>query len=152
MPILNISSDRLQTITNHAEDSYPQECCGLLLGTVEGETKTVVEVWPTENAWQDEVEEYWPEDNDLTEERRYAIAPEFMLKAMKEGRERSLSVIGIYHSHPNSPARPSEFDRLYAWPEYSYIIVSVVGGKATEVLSWSLGDGYQFKLEEIIKD
>ncbi|MDY6802790.1 MAG: M67 family metallopeptidase [Cyanobacteriota bacterium] len=150
--MLIISSDRLQTITNHAEHSYPRECCGLLLGTQDGERKTVVEVWQAENAWRDEAEEYWQEDNDLTEERRYAIAPELMLKAMKEGRERSLSVIGIYHSHPNNPARPSEFDRLYAWPEYSYIIVSVVGGEATEVLSWSLGDRQQFKSEEIIKD
>ncbi len=149
--MLIISSDRLQTITNHAEHSYPRECCGLLLGTQDGETKTVVEVWPAENAWRDEAEEYWPEDNDLTEERRYAIAPELMLKAMKEGRERSLSVIGIYHSHPNNPARPSEFDRLYAWPEYSYIIVSVVGGEAREVLSWSLGDGQQFK-REVVKE
>ncbi len=150
--MLIISSDRLQTITNHAEHSYPRECCGLLLGTLDDETKTVVEVWPAENAWREEAEEYWPEENDLTEERRYAIAPEVMLKAMKEGRERSLSIIGIYHSHPNSPARPSEFDRLYAWPEYSYLIVSVAGGETREVLSWSLDDGHQFKSEEIVKN
>lgn len=150
--MLIISSDRLQSITNHAEHSYPRECCGLLLGTQGGDSKTVVEVWPAENAWRDEAEEYWPEDNDLTEERRYAIAPELMLKAMKEGRERSLSVIGIYHSHPNNPARPSEFDRLYAWQEYSYLIVSVVGGETREILSWSLGDRHQFKSEKILKN
>lgn len=152
MPVLKISGDRLQTILNHAENSYPQECCGLLLGTIDSDTKIVVEVWQTENAWRAEAEEYWPEETDFTEERRYAIAPEIILKAMKQGRERSLSIVGIYHSHPDNPAKPSEFDRLYAWPEYSYVILSVLGGKATEVLSWSLGVSHQFQSEEIIKD
>ncbi len=140
-----------KTICTHAETTYPNECCGLLLGKVNKLEKTVVEVWPAENAWKAEADEYWPEDRELTEERRYAIPPELMLKAMKSGCDRHLSIIGIYHSHPNNAATPSEFDRIYAWPEYSYIIVSVQPGKAIDCLCWSLDDHHQFQSEKIIK-
>ncbi|NEQ78029.1 MAG: M67 family metallopeptidase [Okeania sp. SIO2C9] len=150
MPLI-ISSFHFQTISTHAETSYPNECCGLLLGKQNQQTKTVIEVWPAENSWQTEVDEYWPEQKDFTEERRYAIPPELMLKAMKYGRERHLFIIGIYHSHPDHPAIPSEFDRTYAWPEYSYIILSVQKGKTIDFLCWSLDHNHKFQSEEIIK-
>ncbi|MCL2925392.1 MAG: M67 family metallopeptidase [Trichodesmium sp. MAG_R04] len=137
-------------ISTQAEASYPNECCGLLLGQQNQQTKTIMEVWPAENAWEAEANEYWPEQKWLTEAKRYAIKPELMLKAMKSARERNLSIIGIYHSHPDHPAIASEFDRAYAWPEYSYIILSVAKGKTIDILSWSLDDNHQFQLEEII--
>ncbi|MDY7006015.1 MAG: M67 family metallopeptidase [Cyanobacteriota bacterium] len=150
MPLI-LPPNHFQKISTHAETSYPNECCGLLLGQQNQQTKTVIEVWPAENAWQTEADEYWPEQKEFTEERRYAISPEHLLKAMKYGRERHLSIIGIYHSHPDHPAIPSKFDRTYAWPEYSYIILSVEKGKTIDFINWSLDDNYQFQPEEIIK-
>ena len=148
---LILSPSHFQKISTHAETSYPNECCGLLLGQQNQQMKTVIEAWPAENTWQIEADEYWPEQTKFTEERRYAIPPELMLKAMKYGRERHLSIIGIYHSHPDHSAIPSEFDRTYAWPEYSYIILSVEQGKTIDFLSWSLDENHQFRSEEIIK-
>ena len=147
---LILSSSHFQKIFSHGETSYPNECCGLLLGHKNQETKTVMEIWPAENAWQTEADEYWPEQTEFTEEKRYAISPKLMLKAMKSARERHLSIIGIYHSHPDHPAIPSEFDRTYAWPEYSYIILSVEKGKTIDFLCWSLDENNQFQPEKII--
>lgn len=113
-----------------------------MLGYLANESKTVVEVMPTENAWSGET----LEDN---KRRRYAIAPEIMLKVQKEARDRSLHILGIYHSHPDHPAIPSESDRIQAWQEYSYIIVSVPNGKAAELKSWHLDDNHQFQEEAI---
>ena len=150
MPLI-LPPSHFQKISTHAETSYPNECCGLLLGQQNQQTKTIIEVWPAENAWQTEAEEYWSEQKEFTEEKRYAISPKLILKAMKSARERHLSIIGIYHSHPDHPAIPSEFDRTYAWPEYSYIILSVEKGKTIDFLSWSLDEKHQFQPEEIIK-
>ncbi len=110
-----------------------------MLGYLANESKTVVEVMPTENAWSEED----------SKRRRYAIAPEILLKVQKQARDRSLNIIGIYHSHPDNPAIPSESDRFLAWQEYSYIIVSVPNGKALELKSWCLDKNHQFQEEEI---
>ena len=106
-----------------------------------------MEVIPTENAWQQQAD-FLGETTQGTE-RRYAIAPEVMLATQRAARQRSLNIIGIYHSHPNHNSVPSECDRLYAWPEYSYIIVSVQNGKACTVASWTLDDHHQFQPESI---
>ena len=113
-----------------------------MLGYLANESKTVVEVIQTENAWIGETLED-------SKRRRYAIAPEIMLKVQKEARSCSLNIIGIYHSHPDNPAIPSESDRVQAWQEYSYIIVSVPNGKAGELKSWYLDDNHQFQEEAI---
>jgi len=73
-----------------------------------------------------------------------------MFKAQKDARDRNLDIIGIFHSHPDHPAVPSEFDRAIAWQQYSYIIVSVQQGKAWELKSWSLDDNHQFQPEELL--
>lgn len=112
-----------------------------MLGYLASEAKTVVEVMPAENVWSKE--------ESGGKKRRYAIAPEFMLKIQKEARSSSLNIIGIYHSHPDYPAIPSESDRIQAWQEYSYIIVSVPNGKAAELKSWCLDDTHQFQEEAI---
>lgn len=140
--LLQLSQEHLQVIRTHAESTYPEECCGIILGYFANESKTVVEVIPTENAWSGET----VQDN---KRRRYTIAPEVMLKIQKEARDRSLNIIGIYHSHPDNPAIPSESDRILAWQEYSYIIVSVPNGKAGELKSWHLDGDRQFQEEKI---
>lgn len=153
--VIKVAANHLQAIRDHAESTYPDECCGLLMGKIEGDVKTLVEVWPTENAWNPEVVETLPEMEfgdrlDRSKRDRFVIAPSAMLKAMKQGRDRNLTIIGIYHSHPDHPAIPSKCDRALAWPQYSYIIVSVRQGKAQDLKNWSLdGDG-DFQSEEII--
>ena len=81
---------------------------------------------------------------------RFSIAPQVMLQMQKAARERHLDIIGIYHSHPDNPAVPSEFDRAIAWSSYSYIIVSVEQGQATDLNSWTLDEDHQFQPEEIL--
>ncbi|NEU80414.1 M67 family metallopeptidase [Nostoc sp. UIC 10630] len=148
--MIRLSPEHLQTIRAHAESTYPEECCGIILGYLASEGKIVVEVMPTENAWNTEAgAEFSGERTAESKRRQYAIAPEVMLKTQKEARNRSLNIVGIFHSHPDHPAIPSECDRLYAWQGYSYIIVTVQNGKAGELKSWSLDDRHQFQAETI---
>jgi len=152
--VLKLSIEHLRAICLYAESTYPNECCGLLLGKLTQGSKTLVEVMATENAWSAEAAETFPAidaiEPDSTQHSHYTIAPEVMLSAQREARDRQLDIIGIYHSHPDHPAIPSEFDRVYAWHQYSYIIVSVQQGKAGVLKSWSLDDDHQFQPEEII--
>ena len=150
MQNIALTPEQILSIRSHGESAYPEECCGLLLGTIADSVKTLVEVVPTDNAWSAEAKENWPEQIGLTERRRYAIKPEEMLRAMKHGRDRNLDIIGIYHSHPDCPAVPSECDRALAWAEYSYIIVSVRQGTSEDLRSWSLDAERNFQAEEII--
>lgn len=151
--ILELRKEHLQAIRESAERSYPYECCGLLLGRTIAGGKVLVEVWETENAWDEESARSFVSDskesNDFTPERRYTIAPETMFAAQRSARERQLDIIGIYHSHPNHPAVPSECDRLWAWQHYSYIIASVQNGKTVDVRSWQLDSDRQFQPEEL---
>jgi len=149
--MLKLLSEHLQVICTHAESTYPEECCGLLLGKMTEEGKMVVEVLPTENAWSAETADEYPESElEMSRRRRYVIAPFAMLQAQRQARDRDLNIIGIYHSHPDHPAIPSECDRLSAWQSYSYIIVSVPQGKAGELCSWTLDDAHQFQSEKFI--
>ncbi|HIK12380.1 MAG TPA: M67 family metallopeptidase [Oscillatoriaceae cyanobacterium M33_DOE_052] len=148
--VIKVQPQHLQAIGNHAANTYPEECCGLLLGVVGEGDKQVVEVWPTANGWNEETAAEFSDAATLTKERRYVIAPEEMLRAHRQGRERQLSIIGIFHSHPDGTAVPSECDRALAWPEYSYIIVSVVQGHPSEIRSWCLEANHQFQPEPII--
>ena len=126
-----------------------------MLGKLSQDDKILVEAIATENVWSPttaaDFQAIDPNLNLGTDQNTYyTIAPETMLKVQKEARDRQLDIIGIYHSHPNHPAIPSEFDRLCGWQTYSYIIVSVLQGKARDVLSWSLDDNHQFQPEEIV--
>ncbi|MCP6761039.1 MAG: M67 family metallopeptidase [Fischerella sp. CENA71] len=150
--MIKLTSQNLQTIYNHAETTYPEECCGIIFGHRGNDGKTVVEIMPTENAWSAEAALDFPGDEIVYGKKcRYAIAPQVMLQAQKAARTRSIDIIGIYHSHPDHSAIPSEFDRQCAWQEYSYIIVSVQNGKAGEINSWCLDDHHQFQPETIEK-
>ncbi|QFS49324.1 Mov34/MPN/PAD-1 family protein [Nostoc sphaeroides] len=148
--MIRVSQEHLQTIRTHAESTYPEESCGMILGYLANGVKVVVEVIPTENAWNTEAAaEFAGERTAESKRRQYAIAPEVMFKTQREARDKSLNIIGIFHSHPDHPAIPSECDRLYAWQGYSYIIVSVQNGKAGELQSWSLDEHHQFQAEAI---
>jgi proteasome lid subunit RPN8/RPN11 len=133
----------------HAERSYPNECCGLIVGRVKEGTKCLVDLYPVENTWDAQVAAELADDPTISSQQRYWIAPEAMLFAMRQARSQNLEIIGIYHSHPDHPAMPSEYDRRLAWQHYSYIILSVMQGKAKECYSWQLGDDHQFYPEAI---
>ncbi|NES25492.1 MAG: M67 family metallopeptidase [Symploca sp. SIO3E6] len=153
--MLKLHTNHLQAIQAHAESTYPEECCGILIGHQQGDNKTLIEVFPTENSWNNEAADIFSSRETIAQSQtsrrnRFTIAPAVMLQAQKNARDRQLDIIGIYHSHPDYPAVPSEFDRAIAWPQYSYIIVSVQQGIANELKSWSLDKDHQFQPEEIM--
>ncbi|MGC9505362.1 Mov34/MPN/PAD-1 family protein [Baaleninema sp.] len=148
--VLRLSSPLRQQIESHAERCYPRECCGLMLGYAVGEEKEIAAVWETENAWNEETATTFDETAEFnTQERRYTIAAEVMLEAQKTSRDRGWQILGIYHSHPNHAAIPSEVDRSWAWPQYSYVIVSVQQGQAIDLRSWQLDEHHQFQAETV---
>ncbi|MGB3656069.1 MAG: M67 family metallopeptidase [Rivularia sp. (in: cyanobacteria)] len=148
--MIQLNKQHLQTIFSHAESTYPEECCGVIFGHICSDRKTVVEIIPTENAWNpDTAGDFADDDITYSKKRRYTIAPQDMLHLQKSAREKNLNIIGIFHSHPDYPAIPSEFDRNYAWQEYSYIIVSVQKGQAGDINSWVLDDNSVFEQEEL---
>lgn len=135
---LIITPRHLQTIGRHAAMSYPEECCGVLIGHSHADATLVERVLSVGN------------ERDESRRNRYLISPETVLAAHREARALGLEIVGYYHSHPDHAARPSDFDREHAWPGVSYLIVSVQGGKMAETRSWRLADDRQGFEEEAI--
>lgn len=149
--MIQLTNSHLQIIYTHAERAYPEECCGILLGAALGSDKQCKKVIATANAWNTQETPDLFTNQEASRNRRYTIAPLDLMQAQKEAREDSLNIIGIFHSHTDNLAIPSEFDHEYAWQEYSYIIVSVQKGKAIDVRSWCLDETHQFQEEAIQK-
>lgn len=151
--MLQLLVQQIQHLTAHAIRTYPEECCGLLLGhlTPDRSSKQIVKIWETVNAWNPEVE------TDLNaiiphgtgKRDRFWIAPQDLLTAQRYARDHQLNIIGVYHSHPDHPAVPSESDRLLAWSAYSYLILSVQSGIVSDYRCWTLDDQQQFRAEEV---
>jgi proteasome lid subunit RPN8/RPN11 len=149
---LIINAVQLQIIYSHAENIYPEECCGILLGKIDGDTKTIVEVIPTLNDWDRSELVDEPEITDRvgrTKTIRYTIPPQAIFQAQTRGHDLQLNIIGFFHSHPDYPAIPSNCDRDLAWCVYSYPIVSVIQGKVGDFQSWVLDENGRFQPEEI---
>jgi proteasome lid subunit RPN8/RPN11 len=132
-PTLWISNHLAEKIRRHGAETYPHECCGALLGRdaeARGETprREVLGLHALVNRRDD------------SPRNRFSITAEDVRDAEKVAQEQGFDLIGWYHSHPDHPARPSEFDREHAWPWYSYIIVSVQSGAPQEMTSWRLND------------
>jgi proteasome lid subunit RPN8/RPN11 len=145
--MLHLSPDHLQSIHQHLTEVYPEEGCGLILGRVESDEVMVLRVITTENVWQaSEIESELEARADRSKHDRYEIAPQEMLAAMKLARLENLEIIGIYHSHPDHPAKPSECDRRLAWPQYIYLICRVDNTGVTETTAWQLDDREQFQI------
>lgn len=153
--VLTFSEEHLQLMQAHAASVYPQECCGLLLGTLvpEEEMRRVAEVVRVDNTWSAEIgdltEAQLDKGKSFDRRRRYWIDPKALLQIQRDARDRDLNIIGVYHSHPDHPAVPSECDRRLAWSDYSYIIVSVEQGELVDLQSWCLDDAHQFVSEAI---
>jgi len=134
-------ANRLE-IAAHAERDYPYECCGLLLGSFGADgTKLVAETYPISNAREEEAKR-----------NRFLIRPEELMRGEKYAARKELEVLGFYHSHPDHPAVPSQYDLEHAWPVYSYIVVSVRAAQAEDLRSWEMEfDRSRFNEEEIVK-
>jgi proteasome lid subunit RPN8/RPN11 len=149
--MLQLSSQQLSLLTAHAIATYPEECCGLLLG-LDRPHKQVLKIWETVNAWNPEV---GAELNVIipklgtSKADRFWIDPQELMNAQRHARDHQMNIIGIYHSHPDHPAVPSESDRLLAWSAYSYLILSVQAGGVADYRSWTLDENQQFQEEEI---
>jgi proteasome lid subunit RPN8/RPN11 len=139
MPI-ELRQEHVERIHRHAAEAYPNECCGFLLGREENGRKVVLEVAPAKNVWLDSTLnpfEIRPEDS---ERNRNLVDPRDQLRIDREAREKGMDIISYYHSHPDHPARPSEFDRKNAWPIIVYVILAVEKGVPREMTAWLLSD------------
>jgi len=141
---LILKQEQLEIIRQHGTRDYPSECCGMLLGRADSSLKRVEEVIPLRNLRRDweRAQELLPLDSPASESERnrFLIDPLDQLRVEKDARVRKIDVLGYYHSHPDHPARPSEYDREHAWPFYSYVIIRVEPGAAKEYTSWVLSD------------
>ena len=137
--MITIGDEQLKEIREHGVRDHPYECCGLLLGQFTPEGKIVKETYPISNAREESAKR-----------NRFLITPEELMRGERYARERSLDVVGFYHSHPDCPAVPSQYDLEHAWPTYSYIIVSTTATAATDLFSWEQEpDRSRFNPEEI---
>jgi proteasome lid subunit RPN8/RPN11 len=136
---LTISAELAEKIRVHGVKTYPHECCGALLGCDSGASgngagarkqpaREVLALFPLVNRRDD------------SPRNRFSVTAEDVLTADKNAQAEGLEVVGWYHSHPDHPARPSQYDQDHAWPWYSYIILSVQSEAPKEMTSWRLKD------------
>ena len=125
---VQLEAVRERLMTLHAEGGYPNEICGILLGReIEGK-RVIMNAMPIENTFEAD-EQY----------HRFMITPKAMFTAEKLARRDRMDVLGVYHSHPNAPARPSQYDVEHAaWTSWTYVILSVQSGKVVDVKGWQL--------------
>jgi len=126
--MLSISQSHYEDLRRHGEETYPHECCGILLGRFEADGQRVV----TSLARCGNTRADSPQN-------RYHIDPKELIRIQREGRERDEDIIGFYHSHPDHPAQFSSTDLAEAhWFRCSYVITSVEKGKAAITNSFEL--------------
>ncbi|MBI1904656.1 MAG: M67 family metallopeptidase [Rhodocyclales bacterium] len=135
--VLSLHAAERRQLAAWACDAYPHEACGLMLGVSEADGVRVLEVRRARN---------------LNVERardRYDIDPADYLAAEREATARGCELVGVWHTHPDHPARPSPTDLALAWPGWSYVIAAVTAAGMTELRAWRLNGGHQFDEESI---
>lgn len=138
--MLEINGATLNAIHAHGEKAYPEEGAGLLLGRHEGEFRRVEAILQLENSREEGARR-----------NRYLVTAEDYMRGEDEAASRGLDVLGVFHSHPDHPNQPSEFDRQWALPWFSYLITSVQAGRAVESRAWLLSSDRENFIEEAIK-
>jgi proteasome lid subunit RPN8/RPN11 len=133
----------LDSLRRHGEETYPHECCGVMLGRIEGDERVVEAVLRAGNTRVD------------SPHNRYNIDPRELVRIQRESRERGLDIVGFYHSHPDHPARWSSTDLEEAhWLGCSYVITSVEQGRAAQTNSFALAgeleESKRFEDEELV--
>jgi proteasome lid subunit RPN8/RPN11 len=111
-------------IRRHGEETYPHECCGALVGS-NGQASSVVAL---------------PNTTEEGPRRRFLVRPSDYRLAEQRAGDLGSELLGFYHSHPDHPARPSQYDLDHAWPTFAYVIVSVAAGAAADMTVWWLKD------------
>lgn len=134
---LKINQEVLAQMQKHAEATYPNECCGFFYGK-DGDFRLIDLSSKVDNSKEGD------------QRRRFEIHPKDYMKAEQFALEHDTTLLGIYHSHPEHPAVPSEHDLRQAVPYFSYIIISVKGAKAVHTRSWKLNEEKQFIEEDIL--
>lgn len=122
--MIRIGEDAWQVMVEHAESVFPNECCGAMLGSSDGETKRVTLALPLENVHAG------------PQATRYELRPEDLLQAEKAARARGLDLVGIFHSHPDHDAYFSETDLKNSCPWYSFVVMSVKAGRYNHAKSF----------------
>lgn len=137
---LEISRQLLDQIHAHGEEACPGEGAGFMLGSANGDLRVVSAILKLPNAREESARH-----------NRYLLTPQDVLHSEQEAAKLGLDVIGVFHSHPDHPNQPSEFDRDWAMPWFSYMITSVSGGQAAGSRSWRLTDDRDAFIEEEIE-
>jgi proteasome lid subunit RPN8/RPN11 len=133
--MLRIGKLEWEQLRHHGEETYPYECCGVLLGEIDGEGVKVVQVVVRCGNLRSD-----------SPHNRYLIDPRELVRIQREARERAQDILGFYHSHPDHPARWSQTDLAEAhWTGCSYVITSVMNGRATETNSFNLSAADEIK-------
>ena len=115
--MIEINNEAWQVMVRHAEATYPRECCGVMIGSITGDEKRVVEARALDNMYQG------------GQEDRYEIRPEDLLAADRDARKQGFDLIGIFHSHPDCDAYFSKTDLENSCPWYSFVVLSIQRGK-----------------------
>lgn len=137
---VQLDSTLQQQIFRQMETTYPNEGGGFLLGSIQDGTVQITDITQVQNVFEEE-EQY----------HRYAMTPHDWMRLEDEADQLGLELVGYYHSHPDSPAIPSIYDRDHALPNFVYIITSVQAGKAVDMRAWRLyADRSQFNAEDLI--
>lgn len=138
--MLTIPQRILDDISEQSKESYPEECCGILVGYDRDGDHVITESHRAKNVAEERRHE------------RYLIDEKKLIEVMKAVRGTDVDVVGFYHSHPDYPSRPSGFDtETAAWPGYSYLIASVEKNGVESVRSWVMPDGKEEFVEEEMK-
>lgn len=133
---INISREHLEKIKEHAIAEFPDECCGILGGSLKD--KVVEKLIIVHNKFEE------------SKHNRFVISPLDFKKADEQLKKSNQEIIGFFHSHPNHDAIPSQYDLEHALPVYSYIIISIQNKKFSHIMSWVLKDDRSKFLEEEI--
>jgi proteasome lid subunit RPN8/RPN11 len=136
MTVLHLSETLRDNLIAVVRQGYPEETCGLLLGRRSGAERVVVQVRQARNLNRERAQD------------RYELDPEDYLAADRDARAEGLDVVGIWHSHPDHPAKPSATDLASAWPGWSYLIVAIGRAGVRDIRCWGL-NGDDFQEEEI---
>lgn len=123
--VVLISADQLQYVINHARSAYPEECCGFLIG-LNSDVRRVHRASAAQNVATP------------SKRRRYNIDPLELVRADEDARRSKLDLIGIYHSHPDAPVEPSQLDLENAWPNFTYLVLSLQNGEPRDFAAWIL--------------
>jgi proteasome lid subunit RPN8/RPN11 len=138
--ILEIDEATLKSIQSHGEAAYPEEGAGLLLGMQVGEVRQVRAIDRLKNTRED-----------IARRNRYLLSPQDFARGEQEAARLGWDVVGVFHSHPDHPSQPSDFDREWAMPWFSYLITSIEKGAATSTRSWRLAEDRSKFEEEAMK-